>query len=690
LKSSRQQVALLDSHGTIEKATGQLSHLQDEGLELLREIVPRPKSGAVQKFEKQLLAEAVGDEIGASHPLYVWSKLKNAGDNFRLARADLLEQLRKVVADRNDPTKTWLVQRGSPHPFEKWFCSGWAFSSVAHRSASWSLENSKLTVGNPEVLDSGALGKKLQGAARSPTFTIPGKQLHVRAKGNGCQVRVIVDNYMLTDVHQLLFDGLNIDVNTEDKFKWITIKGDLGKYVGERAYLSVEDGGDGEISIDEIVFSDGPPPADPPSPLALEIAVSDAVDSLGSLAAKYGAAWNETLAKFHASNLDADCVELLNWALRTKQIDSSSQSAKFTKLWHEMQRADESLPAPMKVLAMTDGTGQDEFIYLRGKHQTLGSVALRRFLEAIDGCSECSAEAGSGRLELARRVTDGENPLFARTAVNRLWHHLFGRGLAATVDNLGIQGEAPTHPELLDWLAAKFIDHGWSQKQIIRELVLSRTYQMASRSGDGGSEQRDPANRFWHRSNVRRLEAEAIRDALLAVSGRLDSTMFGQSVPAHLSPFAESKHQPKTSGPLEGDGRRSIYLEVRRNFLLPMLIAFDAPTPFTTVGRRNVSNVPAQALTMLNDPLVASLAKQWAEKTIKEHPAASVRERTGEMYETALCRLPSEAELQAAEQFVERQGKLLGTAEGNRSHESAIWSDFAHVLFNHKEFVLRN
>src|SRR5690606_15935185 len=141
--------------------------------------------------------------------------------------------------------------------------------------------------------------------------------------------------------------------------------------------------------------------------------------------------------------------------------------------------------------------------------------------------------------------------------------------------------------------------------------------------------------------------AEAIRDSLLAVSGRLDSTMFGPSVPAYLSPFSESKHQPSKSGPLDGDGRRSVYLEVRRNFLPPFLIAFDTPTPFTTVGRRNVSNVPAQALALLNDPLVANLAELWAKKTIEEYPDASVRERAAAMYERALSRLPSEAELEA-------------------------------------------
>jgi hypothetical protein len=293
-------------------------------------------------------------------------------------------------------------------------------------------------------------------------------------------------------------------------------------------------------------------------------------------------------------------------------------------------------------------------------------------------------------LELARRITDPANPLFARTAVNRVWHHLFGRGIAPTVDNLGLQGERPTHPELLDWLAKEFVNQGWSQKKLIRMLVLSRTYQMSSRPLDPAAEQSDPANLLFHRANVRRLEGEAIRDSMLAVSGRLNPTMFGPSVPAYLSPYAESRFQPKSSGPLDGDGRRSVYLEVRRNYLPPMLLVFDTPTPFTSIGRRNVSNVPAQALTMLNDPVVLDLARQWAECVLNEDAGHSRRRRIEQMYESALCRLPTESELRAAEGFIERQGELLGVASADRDNDLRIWSDLAQVLFNHKEFVLRN
>jgi hypothetical protein len=344
----------------------------------------------------------------------------------------------------------------------------------------------------------------------------------------------------------------------------------------------------------------------------------------------------------------------------------------------------------MRVLAMADGSGQDEHLYLRGKHQNLGDVVPRRFLEALNGVDQPVSGRGSGRLELARRLVDRANPLFSRTAVNRIWYHLFGRGIVPTVDNLGAQGEPPTHPDLLDWLADEFADSGWSQKQLIRELMLSRTYQMSSRPVAAISEQRDPANLLWHRANVRRLEGEAIRDCLLAVSGRLNDTMFGPSVPAYIGPFAESNRQPPTSGPLDGDRRRSIYLEVRRNFLPPMMLVFDTPTPFTAVGRRNESNVPAQALTMLNDPLIVQLSREWAERVLVETPDVSPRKRIVRMYATALCRPPNDAELDASEKFIQRQGELLGIPADERHNHVNAWADFAHVLFNHKEFVLRN
>ncbi len=249
----------------------------------------------------------------------------------------------------------------------------------------------------------------------------------------------------------------------------------------------------------------------------------------------------------------------------------------------------------------------------------------------------------------------------------------------------------------------------------------------------GESERRDPANAYLHRMNVRRLEAEAIRDSLLAVSGRFNSTLYGPSVPVHLTNFMEGRGRPAHSGPLDGDGRRSVYQGLRRNFLNPMLLAFDAPVPFSTMGRRNVSNVPAQALTLLNDPFVAECARAWAARTVAG-PEQSNRSRLEALYQTAFGRPPTEAEARASLAFLsaanagdnpggrasERaEGTIGGAANGpltrdlslgermaegqvrvnpatlspaERGSEAALraWADLCHVLINMKEFVFVN
>src|SRR5207244_1743444 len=165
----------------------------------------------------------------------------------------------------------------------------------------------------------------------------------------------------------------------------------------------------------------------------------------------------------------------------------------------------------------------------------------RRFLEALAGPAPLNPPRGSGRLELARQVADPTlNPFLVRVLVNRAWHHLFGRGLVASTDNFGELGEPPTHPELLDYLADRFVKEGWSVKKAVREMVLTSAYRMSSRPG-GAGDQLDPENLLLHRGRVRRLEGEAIRDAMLAVSGRLDAKLYGPSVPVYLTPFLQGR-----------------------------------------------------------------------------------------------------------------------------------------------------
>jgi hypothetical protein len=334
---------------------------------------------------------------------------------------------------------------------------------------------------------------------------------------------------------------------------------------------------------------------------------------------------------------------------------------------------------------MFDGSGANEFVLIRGQGKNPGAVSPRRFLEAIAGAHQPEIKAGSGRLELAKDISDPANPLTARVIVNRVWYHLFGRGIVPTVDNFGVLGQPPSHQELLDSLAVHFVkDQGWSLKKLIREMALTRTYQMSSQPVDAVTEQADPENILLHRMNLRRLEGEAIRDAMLAVSGRLNPEVGGPSEPVYLTPFMAGRGRPNQSGPLDGDGRRSVYVAVRRNFLPPMMLAFDTPIPFNAIGRRNVSNVPAQALILMNDPFVVSQADLWAARTAATQDS---RERVQQMYLDAFSRPPTADEISDATAFLDEQKTLYAAKDTN---DRRVWADFAHVLFNVKEFIYLN
>ena len=282
------------------------------------------------------------------------------------------------------------------------------------------------------------------------------------------------------------------------------------------------------------------------------------------------------------------------------------------------------------------------------------------------------------------------NPLLSRVMANRVWLQSFvrARHRADAPDDFGVLGQPPTHPQLLDWLAGWYsTEAGWSTKKLIRLLVTSSTYRMAGKPADAFVEEKDPpATCLFHRMPVRRLEGEAIRDSMLAISGRLDDTHYGPPVPTYLTEFMEGRGRPAASGPLDGAGRRSIYLEVRRNFASPMMRAFDTPVPFSTIGRRTVSNVPAQSLILLNDPFVLGQAQTWARRILAE-PGLSPEQRISEMYRMAFGHPPSEKESAEALAFIREQGVTYGIDPAKCPQDEKVWADLCHVMFNVKEFV---
>jgi hypothetical protein len=275
--------------------------------------------------------------------------------------------------------------------------------------------------------------------------------------------------------------------------------------------------------------------------------------------------------------------------------------------------------------------------------------------------------SGSGRLQVADKIASADNPLTARVMVNRIWKYHFGYGLVRSTDNFGRTGDAPTHSELLDYLARRFIESGWSVKAMHRLILSSSAYQMSSRV-DPAAAKADPENKLLQHFPVRRLEAEAIRDSILAVAGTLDEQMLGPSVPPYIGKFQDGRGKPE-SGPLDGARRRSIYIQVRRNFLTPMFLAFDYPLPISTIGRRSVSTVPSQALILMNDEFMELESREWAKRLAAEE--SDSRRRVNRMYEEAFARPPEDWELTEALKFVGTQA----------------WEDLAHVLMNSAEFI---
>ncbi len=277
------------------------------------------------------------------------------------------------------------------------------------------------------------------------------------------------------------------------------------------------------------------------------------------------------------------------------------------------------------------------------------------------------------RLALAEWIASRDNPLTARVMANRIWHHHFGRGIVRTLDNLGRMGDEPTHPALLDWLAVEFMDRGWSIKEMHRLLMTSEAYRMASAHEDADSRAADPENRLLWQFRPQRLEAEALRDAIMTVSGAIDLTVGGQPVfphvPQQLLLAARNGYwEDQEDGP--DVWRRSVYVFRRRSLGFPFFETFDLPDQNQTAAARNVSTVPTQALTLLNNEFVLNQARLFAERLERAAPG-DVDGQIDLAYRIALTRPPAAEEARIARDLVSSQSLV----------------DLTHVMLNLNEFL---
>jgi hypothetical protein len=346
----------------------------------------------------------------------------------------------------------------------------------------------------------------------------------------------------------------------------------------------------------------------------------------------------------------------------------------------------------------------DAQLQIRGNPHLLGAAVPRGFVEvATHGSPPAIPTEQSGRLQLANWLTGPASSLVARVTVNRIWQRLFGRGLVSSVDYLGVRGELPTHPELLDYLAGQFIRDGWSQKRLIRELVLSRTYRQRAEADDSSQVAiaADPENRLLWRMSPRRLDAEMLRDAVLAVSGELKPSTGG---PALAPEFIENVGglNPTDVNPISfslsrfrDDQRslRTIYLPVVRSSEqqgpAEVLNFFDFAQPARLAGDRATTSVAAQALYLLNGPLLKDAARKLAAEVLADTTLTTDDVRISWLYLRALGRPPASEESVAAREFVTNHDvSTIGTESGGMD-PLAAWARLIHALLTSNDFLFR-
>jgi hypothetical protein len=492
---------------------------------------------------------------------------------------------------------------------------------------------------------------------RTPNFELKSGKLHYLIRGEANVYAGVSQHIMVTGpLHGALIQKPKVE---GDQPRWVSH--DLSRYAGLRAHIEFGPQGDSPLEILMVVESDR-------QPQLLNAPVTVTREDL-----------SRAFKDLADGEIEPANISAARWLVDQAGIKAEQVSGDYLTRLEELRkevRWDSRL-----AVAWLDGTGVNEYTLDRGSAAKPLDPAIRRLPEAFGGPPIDAPNSGRG--ELARQIVSPDNPLTARVMVNRIWHHLFGRGLVRTVDNFGWLGERPSHPELLDYLAREFVEtHKWSVKSFTERLLLTSTYGMASESSDPAFDQSDPDNVLLHRMPVRRLEAEAIHDAVLAISGRLDPRMGGKPIMAHLDEFIVGRGRPG-SGPLDGAGRRSIYTSVRRNFLPTLLLAFDFPTPFSTKGQRDVTNVPAQSLALMNDKFIYEQSRVWAERILREMKDASPQQRLESMFASAFARPPSDAELSGC---LETLTQLMPLYGGN-PQSPELWQDLCHACFSMNDFI---
>lgn len=376
-----------------------------------------------------------------------------------------------------------------------------------------------------------------------------------------------------------------------------------------------------------------------------------------------------------------DQVEFTDEEMAKKLKGESAR--RYKALEAQLAQFDNIKPEPRPIaqtLAEHDGPAPATFVLTGGNYAAPQYEVQPGFLSIIDP-SEARISGPHRRTALAQWLTSPDNPLTARVMVNRLWHHHFGRGIVGTPSDFGVMGERPTNKELLDFLAATFIEKGWSMKEMHRLMVTSAAYRQDSSYSEAAAKI-DPDNKYLWRYNRRRLEGEAVRDSMLSVSGALNAKMGGPGVFPPLPPGLSTRGGWKAKEDESEANRRSVYIFVRRNTRYPMLEAFDMPDTHESCARRAQTTSASQSLDLMNSEVILDWSKRFAAR-VSNDSGLSQDAQIDRAFKLAYARSANEDERKISREFLARQAGITG------SREQAL-ADFCHMLLNSNEFLYLN
>jgi len=702
----------------------------------LRELKPLIRSELSQQWTQE--AKLIPRYLMAAHR--VWKGLPSRSEDLVDLSLDRLQAwvtlIEKQKPEMEDPLNPWILSAGSDvaqgwsklksryaeetrirvafnrenfRPFGDlardgfggWHADGNALIDGPSSSGEFAVASSgpgAITGVFPAGIYTHTLSERLDAALRSPLVPKDKKFVSLQVMGGKVAAwRTILDNCMLSEDYQLLEGDsphwLKIP-NRDDQpalpfYVELVTKTNNPRIPDRPNRLKVApeqiDSPYSYFGITRAVLHDvDESPRDELSRMA-PLFDGNSPNSLEALADRYATIIRQSLIRWADDKSGDDDSRWIQWLLENRLLtNGNSMAPKLRGLIEEYRLTESRIAAPKVFNGVADlDPGYNFPVLPAGDATHPGQLVPRGFLQLITGTQEGLKVFGSGRREIAELIASPANPLTARVMVNRIWLHVFGRGIVPTADNFGVYGERPSHPELLDFLASRFMGDGWSIKKQIRFLVLSQTFQQ-SNNPSPESLTIDPQDRLLSHYPVRRLEGESIRDSILAASGRLDPTMYGPS----LQPYREEPkdYRKLHQGPLDGNGRRSIYLKVTRHEGSRFLETFDFPNPTVTRGNRDTTNVPSQALALLNDPFVIDQAGFWADRLILAQ-TPTVESRLDSMFRTALGRLPDEAERARFTNLANQLASLHKAAPDQILQSREVWKDMAHAIFNLKEFI---